>query len=306
MLHRVVVFRRAGCESREVAAIAVTSRALPQLRRTRGILLGGPLIGLGAERLVGEADAKRGAFAQLALNREAAAMLHRNLSGDGQPQTQAFVAPPLRLVLLAERLEDQLLVFRGDSDAAVLHGDRQDLLLVVRRRGHSDIALACEFQCVRDEIVQHLHAPVRVRLDDRQALADIAAEIYLGSPQRLAGFVDRAHRQEQRLLDHFGDVHGIPRQPCPLALHQGREVHDVSNQVEQPPRTIEHELDGPMYFAELTLREDVLAQPNDAMEWRAQLVRDCGCKLRLLQLQLPQAGDVLAYANYTDNGVVRT
>mmetsp|Transcript_28857 Transcript_28857/g.95979 ORF Transcript_28857/g.95979 Transcript_28857/m.95979 type:complete len:459 (+) Transcript_28857:2516-3892(+) len=106
------------------------------------------------------------------------------------------------------------------------------------------------------------------------------------------------------LLDESRDVHRVPREQGSLGIDQGVGVHDVGDEVQQSPGAIVHELRRVVHLLQLIVQKDVVREPDDAVQRRAKLVGHRGSELRFLQLELPQAGDVLTYADHAHDCTV--
>ena len=106
-------------------------------------------------------------------------------AADGETETGAAIFPAGRGVGLLECLEDDLLLFRRNTDAGVGDLERHDgrrlaehrMLRAPAAERHGDVeanaALRSELECVRQQILEHLLQPFGVG-------GDGAPEIWIG------------------------------------------------------------------------------------------------------------------------------
>src|SRR5271155_1766451 len=106
-----------------------------------------------------------------AYKRDFAAQQPHQLAAYRRAEAGAAVLARGRAIGLGERLEDQLLLFGGDTDAGVCDADRDYLSRPAERvvaeapaafgraQAHRHAALLGELECIRDEVLQHLAKP---------------------------------------------------------------------------------------------------------------------------------------------------
>jgi hypothetical protein len=160
----------------------------------------------------GDGQRKRRADAGLALDGQGAAVLGRQFAANGQPEAEAALVEPARILLGAEeRFEYALEVFRRDSDPGIADADGDHA--VVRGSGvHGEPASLPEHRLagIQDEIEQYLLDLMRVDADfERRVDLDVDGDVVLGevSPEAADGVVDErgdpaSGRARFSVLDH--------------------------------------------------------------------------------------------------------
>src|SRR5262249_11052189 len=112
----------------------------------------------------------------------------RDLTTDGEPEAGAAVLAIGRSIDLLERLEDDAVFVARDSDTRVRYRERDDRAPLreggglesrtCRRRTHveRDLADIGEFECVREEVLQHLLQTLRIGAYRRHVRRDVDFE----------------------------------------------------------------------------------------------------------------------------------
>src|SRR6185312_4959436 len=241
----------------------------------RPLAVGGPQI---LDRQIedeGAADA--GGAAQLNL----AAEKIGELAADGEAEAGAAVAAAGAGVGLLKGLEDDLLLFRHDADAGVrdLEGDHGRAVREHRMIGapafgggpdaEPDAALLGEFEGVRQQVLQHLLQALHIR---HHGAPEFLVEQDLEIEVAVLGLVTEGAR------DHRGqvvedDLLGIDRHGARFDL---REIEDVADEIEQVGAGGVNgaaEFDLLRRQIPLGVLDELLAEDEDAVERRAQLVR---------------------------------
>mmetsp|Transcript_25061 Transcript_25061/g.72263 ORF Transcript_25061/g.72263 Transcript_25061/m.72263 type:complete len:418 (+) Transcript_25061:994-2247(+) len=178
-------------------------------------------------------------------------------------------------------------------------------LLRVRCAPDAHLPLLGELQGVHHQVVEHLCAPMHVRVDDRQArLLDVVDELDLRPLHRPALLVCGVLKHMHRLLNHLHDVARRDVQLELLASH-ARDVHDVGHQVQQPRRAVGDHLELPLPHGVAFRKRERVAEAANAMDRRAQLVRYDRHEAHFPLLEGLVLGDVLPDADDADDGAGR-
>ena len=214
----------------------------------------------------------------------------RELAADGETKPGAAIFAAGAGVGLLERFEDQLLLLLGNADAGVGHFERDHRGGVIeqwmfrapaaerRRHGHAHAALGGELERVGQQVLQHLLQAFGIR---HHAAAEIAVDLDLERQMAVLGFVpERPSHGFQQVRGQ--DFLGIDRHGAGLDL---RQIEDVADQVEQVGAGA---MDGAGEFDLLVgqvavgVFGELLAEDQDRVERRAQLVRHVGQEFRLV------------------------
>ena len=117
---------------------------------------------------------ERAPGARLARDRDVSAEEAGELARDGEPEAGAAILTMRASVGLAERVEDDVLLFRRDADAGVRHRKRDLIPASEDAQRHS--ALGGELERVGDQVLQDLLQAPRIGLDHaRRAFRDLGA-----------------------------------------------------------------------------------------------------------------------------------
>ncbi len=255
----------------------------------------------GADVADRQVERERAAGARHARQLQLAAEQVRELAADRQTEAGAAVLARSAGVGLLERFEDDPLLLRRDADAGVRDGElhhRHCLLecRVIRAPAalrQPDVqphaAVRSELEGVRQQVLENLQQALRV---GRDVAADAGVEV-------------RDERQRARLglvpevaLDRLAQVRelqvlGLDRDRAGLDL---RQVENVADQVQQVgARGVNglRELDLPRAQVAVGVLGQLLAEDQDAVERRAQLVRHVREELGLVARGERQLGRLL-------------
>src|SRR6185312_294144 len=239
-----------------------------------------------------EWDVKRegAASARSAAQPDLAAEQGRQFAADGKPETCAAVLARGAGIGLLEGFEDDLLLVGGDADAGVLDRDRHHHRRLVEDGmtgrptgfGHLRVqayaALLGELEGVRKQVVDDLEQALGVGVD---RAPERVVELHREPELAAFGFVGEA------ALDRAAQIGELDL----LALHGDRarldlgEIQDVADEIQKVgaggvygPREFD------LALAQVLVRVvgQLLAEDQDAVERRAQLVRHVGQELGLV------------------------
>ena len=205
------------------------------------------------------------------------------LASDGQPQPGTAKAPAGGAVDLLEGLEDALMLRWVDADAAVANDELQGLALLVQRHrrvadGQLHLAMLGELEGVGQQVAQDLLQAPTVTVDHLRH-----ARLQMGQQ---AQALDLGHRAQAGVQLHQ-QVMDIQR--LQLELHApGLDLGQVEHVVDQLQQVVAGLVDD-VRMLDLLLAEvagdvvaQLLAEDQDAVERRAQLVRHVGEELRFV------------------------
>ncbi len=237
-----------------------------------------------------QVERERAALAVDAGEADFAAQEHGQLAADGQAEAGAAVLARGAGVGLLEGLEDEPLLLRRDADAGVLDGEGDDLLGLAQhrvidapaRRGKADtdvhMALRRELDGVGEQVLEDLLQALRVA---DQGARQVGVEMHMERQVLVFGHVPEvaidgvAQAGERDLLDLDGDGAGLDL----------REVENVVDQVEQVGAggvDVAGEIDLLGQEVAAGVVGQLLAEDEDGVERRAQLVRHVGEELGLV------------------------
>ena len=266
-----------------------------------------------------QVERERASRAGLACQRDRAAEQRRDFTADRQTQPGAAVATRGRAVSLREGLEDELLLFRRDADAAVADGEGDHTVGGVQARmrqrpaarsaadGQAHTAGLGEFEAVRQQIAQHLLKPTRIAADHvRQCRVQGHVEFEASG---LGDMAKAALDLLAQIREHDGlDVHGH------LARFDPRQVEDLVDEVQQVRTGLVHRLGELNLLRRQVVFRVVGEQPGQdeqAVQRRAQFMRHVGEELgfvlrrrrerrRLLLKRASPLFDFLALAHHVE------
>ena len=233
---------------------------------------------------------ERTALAGRAAQMNFAAEQARKLAADGEAEAGAAIFSAGAGVGLLEGLEDQLLLFNGNADAGVgdLEGDdgrrmAQDRMFGAPaaeggRDAEANPAFGGELEGVRQQVLQHLLQALRVGDD---AASEVGVDVDVERQLPVVRLVpERPTDGVQQVAGE--DFFRIHRHRSGFDL---RQIEDVADQVQQVGAGA---VDGAGEF-DLLARQiavrifgELLAEDQDAVERRAQLVRHVGEEFRLV------------------------
>ncbi len=207
-----------------------------------------------------------------------------------KPEAGAAIFAAGRGVGLLERLEDDLLLFQRNADTGIGHLERHHRRRLAehrmlgapaaesRRDIEADAALGGEFECVRQQVLEHLLQPLGVGGD---AAAEIGIDVHL---ERQLARIRLVAERPRHHVDEIREEHllGIDRHRAGLDLGQVENVADEIEQVGAGAVNGAGEFD--LLGAQIAFRivGELLAEDQDRIERRAQLVRHVGQEFRLV------------------------
>ena len=269
--------RRAACQRRHVQRHGLAA--------VRAAALDGPDI---VDRQI---ERERAADAGRAAQLDFAAEQVRQFAADGEAEAGAAIFAAGAGIGLLERLEDDLLLLRRNADAGIGHFEGNHLCAWLQhrvRRASSRLAPADTFSCtpplggelerVGKQVLQHLLQALGVGDD---AAAEVGIELTSNDSCRVSascrnGRADRFEQVgEEDLLGLDGDGAGFDL----------RQVENVADQIEQVGAGAVDgagELDLLRREVAVRIVGELLAENQDAVERRAQLVRHVGQEFRLV------------------------
>ena len=230
--------------------------------------------------------------ARRAAQLDLAAEQARELAADGEAEAGAAVLAAGAGVGLLERLEDDLLLLGRDADAGVGDLERDDraapgagsggprsspLATAATLQPHA--ALLGELEGVREQVLEHLLQALRVG-DDAAAEVGIDAATSNASRRLSASWRNGRATDVEQVGEE--DLLGLDRHRARLDL---REVEDVADEVQQVGAGAvdgARELDLLAGEVAVGVVAELLAEDQDAVERRAQLVRHVGQELGLV------------------------
>ena len=237
-----------------------------------------------------QVERERAALARRAVQLDLAAEQIGKLAADRQAEAGAAILAAGAGVGLLERLEDDLLLLGGNADAGIgdLEGDDGGGLAQDRMIGgpaacgpgdaQPHAAVLGELEGVGEQVLEHLLQALGVGDD---AAAELRIELDVEREMAPLGLVaERArHRVEQ-----VGEVDllGIDRDGSRLDLGQIEDVADEVHEVGAGAVDGARELDLLVGQVAVGVLAELLAQNEDAVERRAQLVRHVGQELGLV------------------------
>src|SRR5579862_1775128 len=214
----------------------------------------------------------------------------RQFTADGKTKAGTAVFPARRGVRLLERFEDDLLFLGRDADAGIADFERDDSRRLAEHRvlrapaAHrrsdvkSNAALRGKFERVRQQVLENLLQPLGVGRDGApEVRIDMDLERKLPRLRLVAeGPRDHVHQIREEYL------RGIDRDGARFDL---RQVEDVADEVEQVgPCAVNGAGELDLLPGQIAFRVvgKLLAENQDRVERRAQLMRHVGEELRLV------------------------
>ena len=224
---------RSSTSGADSARSASTGSSIGDRRGGRRDRLGCLGAGLAAARLrvrLRQVQRERAALVGRADQRQLAAKQARQFAADRQAEARAAVLAARAAIGLLEGLEDDLLLFRRDSDARVANRDGQHRPGPIERVVALAPAAACaadrqlhgsasrELEGVRKQVLQHLLQPLRVGLETSwTAAARCRSRTRDAAPRRRGGTCDRRSAGAAR-----GCSPRCPPPRCPIRSSTGR------------------------------------------------------------------------------------
>ena len=200
-----------------------------------------------------------------------------------QPRTFGCLAGRPSLAHLIESLEDLLLFVGWDSDPCIGHPETYRRILIVRAYRDRPARLS-ELHPISHEIRKHLHQFSAIDLQPDVARSELDIDPYLLPLGSRPQFLNReVHDLVQvALLDLKIQSTGL----------HSRQIQQVLDQRSEPVRALPYagqrvRLKGAQPIGPASARHIVQIDPHGS-QWRSQLVRNIGQKLRLQPVHLPE------------------
>ncbi len=237
-----------------------------------------------------------GALARRALHADPAAQYIHQLPGNCQPQAGAAVLPADGSVDLLERQKNAFLLRLGNADTGIPHLDQQHIVVRLRRRpaahAHLHLAPLGELQRVGQQVAQNLQQAHPVADQQRRY---IRVHLHTEKQPFLFGHWRQAGLE---LVQQFAQIERLQ-----LELHvSGLDPRQVQNVVDQLQQIVPGTVDD-LGVAHLLVAEvatgilfQLVAENQDAVERRAQLVGHVGKEFRLVAIGDHQLVRLLAQA----------
>ena len=221
------------------------------------------------------------AFARRAAQLNFAAEQAGEFAADRKTETRAAVFAARACVGLLERLEDDPLLFGGNSDTGVGNRERYDRRGAAEHRmvlapavfrdrdGEAHASLLGELERIREQVLEHLLEALGVR---NEAARKIRIGLHLEGEAAVFRFVpERAGDHVEKAGEKY--LFGFDRDRSRLDL---RKIEDVADQVEQVGAgAVDRAREFDLLRREVALGivAELLAEDENAVERRAQLVR---------------------------------
>ena len=221
-------------------------------------------------------EAERRAFTELTFDADRASHQLDQLLADREPESGAPVTARHRLVSLHEHGEKPLQRFCAQADAGIAHLETDPVAAIFGfgADGDDDLAGFGEFQCVADQVGQHLADARRISLRYGRHFGPNARS-------KLDPLLMRSRRQHlEHVLDHRAQIE-IDRFELELAGLDLREIQNVVDDFEQRFARAIHRIGKAALLVRQCSAKQQLGHPQHTVHRGANLVAHIGQELRL-------------------------